>query len=209
MDVSEAGREDLFLALREVRRLVAAGRGGGTEDAETHLGYAEEHLTKAAKRVLSRYRHPDGQLTVSALAGHVIAPATIVGLVAYLCRGPLHLAPTLSGVIVALALLATYVAAVPLLKRWEAVYGLRGFAARWTVDATPGSDTTTGSGAIARARREVARLAAARVAPTDLTGPGLLRAADRDAVLWHLRAADTSLCVAYDALLRGPAGRPA
>jgi len=121
-------REDAITALAGVMALIdvaseavdaalAAGDGPWLAQAKIVLGHAGKYVTREASLLRSRFERPDGVSLVGFVVNWIPTVAAI-GAVAYLCRGPLHLAAVWSALVCVAAMFGASVVFTPL---WRAV----------------------------------------------------------------------------------------
>ena len=121
-------REDAITTLAGVMALIdvaseavdaalAAGDGPWLAQAKIVLGHAGKYVTREASLLRSRFERPDGVSLVGFVVNWIPTVAAI-GAVAYLCRGPLHLAAVWSALVCVAAMFGASVVFTPL---WRAV----------------------------------------------------------------------------------------
>jgi len=196
---------------------LAAGDDPWLAKAKAVLGFAGKQVTAAAILLRPRYERP-GELTLLGFVvnwGPMVAP---IGALAYLCRGPLHLAAVWTALICVAALV---VASVLSIRPWRAItrrYVPRRFTAERVArraDAGRGGtalDVATCLDAILRARKDIVAVAAGHVSrrgPATYDAASLVAASRLDRVVAILRTADGQLASGYDAVVRSRAGAQA
>jgi hypothetical protein len=143
-------------------------------------------------------------------------PALVaVGAVAYLCRGPLHLAAVWSALICVAALFGASAVLTPPWRAVTATYVPRRFTAERAArrnEASSGGTTLDVAAcldAILQARNDIGAVAVGRLnryGPAGHDAAGLVAASRLDHVVASLRSADGALASGYDALVRWQAG---
>jgi len=200
-----------------VEATLAAGDDPWLAKARAALGYAGKHVTAAARLLRPRYERPEGLTLLGYVVGWgpMVAP---IGALAYLCRGPLHLAAAWTALICVAALFVASLASIP---PWRAITR-RYVPRRFTVERAArradagrggtGSDVAACLDAILRARKDIVAVAGGHLSRRGLASyeaASLVAASRLDRVVAMLRTADGHLASGYDAVVRSRAGAQA
>ena len=220
-------REDAITTLAGVMALIDVVSGTldaalaeGDEDpwlakAKVALAGAGTYVTWAATKLQSPFKRPDGSVTLVGLVVGWIPTVAPIGALAYLCRGPLHLATVWTALICIAALSGLSVTLLPAWRAVTARYVPRQFTAERAArrdDAGRGGsplDSAACLEAVLRARNHIGTVAVGRLtryAPVVPDAAGLVTASWHDQVLANLRSADGALASGYGALIRWQAG---